>query len=74
MPSYRPLLIMRAGTALLNLPLKRPHPTFVETTLPQCGRLVKVPAFVEMHFQYEIRAQRLQAGTCKMWGRVIGEE
>ena len=26
---------------LLHLPSKRPHPTFVETTLPQRGRLVK---------------------------------
>ena len=26
----------------------RPHPTFVETTLPEIGRLVKVPAFVLM--------------------------
>jgi hypothetical protein len=49
-----PPVTMRAGTALLNLPLRRPHPTFVETTLPQCGRLVKVPVFVEMHFQYEV--------------------
>jgi hypothetical protein len=47
-----PPFTMRAGTALLSLPLKRPHPTFVETTLPQFGRLVKVPAFVEMHDQY----------------------
>lgn len=57
--------MMRAGTALLNLSLKRPHPTFVETTLPQYGRLGKVPAFVEMQFAYEVRGKQIQAGTCK---------
>jgi hypothetical protein len=50
-PSSNPLFI-RAGGALPFLPLKRPHPTFVETTLPQRGRLVKAPALVSMHLKY----------------------
>jgi len=29
---------------------ERPHPTFVETTSPQFGRLVKAPALVAMHY------------------------
>ena len=31
---------------LLRLPSKRPHPTFEETTLPQCGRLVRAPGLL----------------------------
>jgi hypothetical protein len=65
--------MMRAGTALQNLPLKRPHPTFVETTLPHYGRLVKVPAFVEMQFEYEVRGKQIQAGSCKTLVGAIDE-
>jgi hypothetical protein len=38
-----PPVTARAGATLLPLPSKRPHPTFVETTLPQYCRLVRVP-------------------------------
>jgi hypothetical protein len=31
---------------LLRLPSKWPHPTFEETTLPQCGRLVRAPGLL----------------------------
>ena len=39
---------------LLPLPLKRPHSTIVDTTLPQSGRLVKAPALLLMHLKYRI--------------------
>jgi hypothetical protein len=51
---------MRAGTALLSLPSKRPHPTFVETTLPQYGRLVKGPAFLLMYLLSSFQLDDLQ--------------
>jgi hypothetical protein len=47
-----PSLNKRAGAFLLYLPYQRPHPTFVETTLPQRGRLVKAPAFVWMYAEF----------------------
>jgi (p)ppGpp synthase/HD superfamily hydrolase len=41
----------------------------VETTLPQYGRLVKVPAFVEMQFEYVVRVGQIQAGSLQNIGR-----
>ena len=36
------------AATLLRLPSKRPHPTLVETTLPQRGRLVRAPGLLLM--------------------------
>src|SRR6202043_4233924 len=38
----------------------------------QYGRLVKVPAFVEMHFQYEAAIRKIQARHSQNMGRGCG--
>jgi len=51
----------RPGTALLYLPPKRPHPTFVETTLPQLagGKGASLP-----HNAYFMWCQDLAIASC----------
>jgi hypothetical protein len=53
---------MRAGATLLSLPGKTATSHFRGDHLAAVGRLVKVPAFVEMHHQCGVSFWRLQAG------------
>jgi hypothetical protein len=52
-----------------SLPSERPHPTFVDTTLPQCGRLVRAPALLLMRsYNGKQRAKYQVKRNCRSRG------